>query len=145
MTRVLVVNHDIDVSDIEVDALRKAGYEVDQCHGPIGGTACPVLNGLPCWQVELADVLVYDAWAAGTGAPDLTNDLRELHPDKPLVVTSPGPMLNWAETSGAHSVTPVAWESGGGGLAVAIEAAIWRARQQPPAAAKPQPTAGPRW
>jgi hypothetical protein len=54
MTRVLVVHHDIDVSDIEVDALRRAGYEVDH-QGPRGGSPCPVLHGERCWQVEKAD------------------------------------------------------------------------------------------
>lgn len=41
---VLVVNH-----DIEVDVLRRAGFEVSQCAGPIGGSECPVLHGMPCW------------------------------------------------------------------------------------------------
>ena len=132
MTRVLVVNHDIDMADVQVDSLRRAGYEVDQCRGPIGGDACPVLNGQTCWQVEKADVLVYDAWAAGTGAPDLTDDLRELHPDKPIVLTSPGPMLSWAETEGRHSVTPVSWAVGG--LVDAIEAAIAEAEARRPIA-----------
>ena len=37
MTRVLLVYHDVDVADIEADELRRAGYEVDRCAGPIGG------------------------------------------------------------------------------------------------------------
>ena len=111
MTRVLVVHHDIDVADIEVDELRRAGYEVDQCAGPIGRDACPVLHGEPCWQVDEADVLVYDMWASGDGHRELIEDIRDLHPDKPVVVTSPGLVLDWIETEGAHGVTPVAWRA----------------------------------
>jgi hypothetical protein len=91
MTRVLLVYHDENVADIEGDELRRAGYEVDRCAGPIGGEACPVLNGRPCWQVEMADVLVYDTWDTGHGHATLIEDLMDLHPDKPLVLTSPVP------------------------------------------------------
>ena len=62
MTRLLVVYHDVNVADIETDELRQAGFEVDRCAGPIGGNPCPVLHGMPCWQVDEADVLVYDTW-----------------------------------------------------------------------------------
>ena len=147
MTRVLVVNHDLDLGDIQGDLLRRAGYEVDQCQGPIGGDACPVLNGQPCWQVERADVLVYDAWAVD-GSQDLSDDLRELHPDKPLVLTSAGPGLSWVETSGPHGVTPVAWSTSG--VVEAIEDALRKARKnpQPPRKqpVKPSPVSGgPHW
>lgn len=89
MTRVLLVYHDQNVADIEGDELRRAGYEVDRCAGPIGGEACPVLNGRRCWQVEKADVLVYDTWDAELGHAQLIEGLLALHPDKPLVLTSP--------------------------------------------------------
>lgn len=89
MTRVLLVYHDENVADVEGDELRRAGYEVDRCAGPVGGGACPVLNGRPCWQVEEADVLVYDTWDAELGHAALIEDLLTLHPDKPLVLTSP--------------------------------------------------------
>ena len=89
MTRVLLVYHDENVADIEGDELRRAGYEVDRCAGPIGGEACPVLNGRPCWQVDKADVLVYDTWDAELGHAQLIEDLLVLHPGKPLVLTSP--------------------------------------------------------
>lgn len=88
MTRVLLVYHDENVADVEGDALRRAGYEVDRCAGPVGGQPCPVLEGLPCWQVEKADVLVYDTWDAEFGDHVLVDDLLGLHPDKPLVLTS---------------------------------------------------------
>ena len=89
MTRVLLVYHDTNVADIEADDLRRAGYEVDRCEGPIGGGPCPVLRGQPCWQVEAADVLLYDRWDAAHGGPDLVDELTRLHGTKPLVVTSP--------------------------------------------------------
>jgi hypothetical protein len=91
MTRVLLVYHDENVADIEGDELRRAGFEVDRCAGPIGGEACPVLNGRPCWQVEKADVLIYDTWDTGHGHANLIEDLIDLHPGKPLVLTSPVP------------------------------------------------------
>jgi DNA-binding NtrC family response regulator len=88
MTRVLLVYHDTNVADIEADELRRAGYEVDRCAGPVGGGPCPVLRGQPCWQVEAADVLLYDRWDPTRRGPDLVGKLRDLHGDKPLVVTS---------------------------------------------------------
>ena len=135
MTRVLVVHHDKDLADIEVDALRHAGYEVDQCAGPVGGDACPVLRGERCWQVDKADVLVYDVWAAGDGGRTLIEELREMHPDKPVVLTSGGLLLDWAEAEGPHRVTPVAGPPDQSLLAAAIEAAL-----QAPI---PAPTNGP--
>jgi DNA-binding NtrC family response regulator len=124
MTRVLIVHHDVDISDIEADDLRRAGYEVDQCAGPIGGNACPVLNGQPCWQVDKADVLVYDLWAAGDGRHDLIDDLRDLHPDKPVVITSGGLLLDWVEGAGAHAVTPALGPPDRTVLAAAVEQAL---------------------
>ena len=91
MTRLLVVYHDVNVADIETDELRRAGFEVDRCSGPIGGSPCPVLNGRPCWQVDEADVLVYDTWEAGNHEPEMLASLRHHHPGKPVVLTSPRP------------------------------------------------------
>lgn len=88
MTRVLLVYHDTNVADVEGDYLRRAGYEVDRCAGPVGGSPCPVLHGRPCWQVEKADVLIYDTWDTRRGHAELVEDLLEMHPDKPLVLTS---------------------------------------------------------
>lgn len=124
MTRVLVVHHDVDVADIEVDELRRAGYEVQQCAGPIGGSPCPVMCGHGCWQVDWADVLVYDVWASGDGRSALIDDLRDLYPDKPVVLTSGGMMLDWVQTDGPHQVMPVSSASSPMALAAAIEAAI---------------------
>lgn len=47
MTRALVVHHDIDLADQEVESLRRLGYEVEQCSGPTANT-CPILNGGRC-------------------------------------------------------------------------------------------------
>jgi hypothetical protein len=96
MTRALVVHHDIDLADQEVESLRRLGYEVEQCSGPTGG-ACPILNGGTCDLAASADVLVYDAWASGdtSGSDDLISGLRELHPDVPLVLTTPGIGYTW--------------------------------------------------
>jgi DNA-binding NtrC family response regulator len=125
MTRVLVVHHDVDVADIEVDELRRAGYDVQQCAGPIGGNPCPVMCGAACWQVDWADVLVYDVWASGDGRSALIDDLRDLYPDKPVVLTSGGLMLDWVQTEGPHEVTPALGPSlDRPGLAAAVEAAL---------------------
>jgi hypothetical protein len=89
MTRVLLVYHDANVADVEADMLRGEGYEVDLCAGPAGRHACPVLEGRTCWQVENADVLVYDTWDADFSHAELIDDLLDLHGDKALVLTSP--------------------------------------------------------
>jgi hypothetical protein len=126
MTRVLLVYHDVDVADVEADELRRAGYEVDRCAGPIGGEPCPVLNGEPCWQVDMADVLVYDTWEGGHhGGSGLVADLRELHPDKPLVLTSAGPV----DATGADALAPTR-----ASLVTAIDEAL---RVHPASAAAP--------
>jgi hypothetical protein len=125
MTHVLVVNHDIDLGDQEVDSLRRRGYEVSQCLGPIGST-CPVIAGHPCQLAEQADVLVYDAWATGEpdGAQRLIEGLRDLHPGVPIVLTASGIEPSWIETTGLHSVTPLVGRPGGERLAAAIEEAL---------------------
>jgi len=96
MTHALVVHHDIELADQEVDSLRRFGYEVTQCSGPTA-SSCPILNGGACELAGMADVLVYDAFASGdaAGAGDLINGLRELHPDVPIVVTTPGIGYTW--------------------------------------------------
>ncbi len=127
MTRVLVVHHDIDLADQEVDSLRRRGYEVTQCAGPIGATAgCPVLFGQTCGLAEGADVLVYDAWASGEpdGAQALIEGLRDIHPDTPVVLLASGMEPSWIETAGVHGVTPLVGAPTGERLAAAIEEAL---------------------
>jgi hypothetical protein len=127
MTRVLVVHHDIDLADQEVDSLRRRGYEVSQCSGPIGAWAgCPVLSGRTCSLADEADVLVYDAWATGEpeGARALIEGLREIHPDVPVVLLASGMEPDWVETAGWHRVTPLVGQPSGERLATAIEAAL---------------------
>lgn len=125
MTRVLVVHHDIDLADEEADALRRRGYEVNECAGPIGAR-CPILAGRPCDIAEDADVLIYDAWATGEpdGARQLIENLRELHPEIPIVLTATSMEPDWIETAGVHNVTPLVGAPTGERLAAAIEAAL---------------------
>jgi DNA-binding NtrC family response regulator len=125
MTRVLVVHHDIDIADQEVDSLRRRGYDVQECPGPTRNV-CPVLAGRRCDLAEAADVLVYDVYANGAGgdAQDLIENLRELHPDVPMVLTASGMELDWVETAGRHRVTPLVGLPTGERLDAAIQEAI---------------------
>jgi hypothetical protein len=131
MTRVLVVNHDTDLADQEVDSLRRRGYEVRECLGPIG-TSCPVLAGRPCDLVEWADVLVYDAWATGEpeGARTLIESLRDSHPEVPIVLSAPGIEPDWVEIVGAHRITPLVGLPSGPRLAAAVDMAVLSARPE---------------
>ena len=125
MTRVLVVNHDLDLAGQEADSLRRIGYEVIECGGPTRNL-CPVLAGRPCDLVERADVLLYDVWASGDaeGARTLIENIREIHPHKPVVLTSPGLQLSWEETTGRHAVTALLGQPTGARLHEAIQAAL---------------------
>jgi DNA-binding NarL/FixJ family response regulator len=129
MTRVLVVHHDVDLSDQEVDALRRRGYDTQQCLGPIG-TSCPILSGHACELAAGADVLVYDAFMTGEpdGARRLVEGMRELYPDLPMVLVSNSFEPEWVQTAGEHRVTPLVGDPTGDRLVVAIEAAIALAR-----------------
>jgi DNA-binding NtrC family response regulator len=135
MTHVLVVHHDVDLSDQQVDGLRRRGYTVTQCLGPIGAS-CPILSGHPCDMAADADVLVYDAWATGEpdGAVGLIAGLREIHPDVPVVLTANGIEPEWMELTGIHAVVPLVGQATGDRLADAIERAL-------ALAATPAPTA----
>ncbi len=125
MTRVLVVNHDTDLADQEVDSLRRRGYEVRECLGPIGAH-CPILAGHACALVGWADVMVYDAWATGEpdGAQALIEGLRHLHPDVPIVLSAPGIEPAWINTVGPNGVTPLVGLPSGERLASVIEASL---------------------
>ncbi|HEY8871068.1 MAG TPA: hypothetical protein VIM30_16995 [Candidatus Limnocylindrales bacterium] len=132
MTRVLVVHHDIDLADQEADSLRRRGYDVRQCIGPIGAH-CPILAGRSCQLAGTADVLVYDAWATGEpdGARRLIEGLRDLHPDVPVVLYANGIEPNWIELAGLHRVTPLVGSPTGARLAAALEEALTLARPVP--------------
>lgn len=125
MTRVLVVHHDLDLAGQEVDSLRRFGYEVVECGGPTRNR-CPVLVGRPCDLAERADVLVYDVWASGDadGARVLIEHIREIYPDTPVVLTSPGLELSWEEDSGPHAVTTLRGQPTGARLHGAIQTAL---------------------
>lgn len=125
MERVLVVHHDIDIADQEVDSLRRRGFLVEQCSGP-QTHACPILRGEPCPAIERSDVLVYDVWSTGEtdGGRRLIEGIRDLHPDVPVVLTAPGMELDWVETEGAHRVVPLVGVPTGQRLADAITEAV---------------------
>jgi hypothetical protein len=126
MTRALVVHHDIDLADQEVESLRRLGYEVGQCSGPTANT-CPVLNGGTCSMAEESDVLVYDAWASGDadGAVELIAGLRRLHPTVPIVLTYPGiGLAGMDDEVPSHGVVPLMGQPTGARLHEAIQRAI---------------------
>ncbi len=125
MTRVLVVHHDLDLAGQEADSLRRFGYEVTECGGPTRN-CCPVLAERPCDLAERADVLVYDVWASGDadGARVLIENIREIHPDKPIVMTSPGLELSWEADTGPHAVTTLLGQPTGARLHEAIQVAV---------------------
>jgi hypothetical protein len=131
MTRVLVVNHDTDLADQEVDSLRRRGYEVKECLGPIGAS-CPILSGRACAFAAWAEVMVYDAWATGEpdGAQRLIEGLRAIHPKVPIVLSASGIEPDWIETAGPTGITPLVGLPTGERLAAAIEASISGARQE---------------
>lgn len=121
MVRVLVVDHDVDIADLRVDTLRRAGFEVAQCAGPTHAlTACPVMGGLPCWQADWADVLVYDEWAAGFSGGELAQNLHDLYPGKAIVLTSQGTDLGSAPDDVGATVLG---SRSRGALVTAVEAA----------------------
>jgi hypothetical protein len=124
MIRALVVHHDIDLADQEVESLRRFGYEVEQCSGPTANT-CPVLNGGTCDMAARSDVLVYDAWASGDsdGSLDLIAGLRRVHPSVPIVLTVPGVGMSW-EPSGDAGVVELQGQPTGARLHAAIQQAI---------------------
>ena len=125
MTRVLVVHHDLDLAGQEVDSLRRYGYDVIDCSGPTRNR-CPVLAGHPCDLAERADVLVYDVWASGDadGSKTLIENIRDIHPDTPIVLTSPGLGLSWEEATGPHRVTMLSGQPTGARLHAAIQEAL---------------------
>ena len=124
MTRALVVHHDIDLADQEVESLRRFGYQVEQCSGPTANT-CPVLNGGTCSLADRADVLVYDAWASGDmdGSAELIAGLRRVHPRVPIVLTTPGVAFSW-EPEADPGVVELAAQPTGANLHEAIQRAI---------------------
>jgi hypothetical protein len=125
MTTALVVHHDLDLAGMEADALRRFGYTVVECAGPTRNT-CPVLAGRPCDLADRSDVLVYDVWASGDseGAKTLIRRIREIHPQKPVVLISPGLPLSWEEPTGDHSVTMLDGQPTGARIHDAITAAF---------------------
>ena len=132
MTRALVVHHDIDLADQEVDSLRRLGYEVEQCSGPTANS-CPIFNGQKCGLAEEVDVMVYDAWASGDidGSAELIAGLRQIHPTVPIVLTVSGPGYSW-EPSADPGVVELQGQPTGARLHEAIQVAIAGVRGEHP-------------
>ena len=124
MTRALVGHHDIDRAAQEVESLRRFGYEVEQCSGPTANT-CPILNGGACDLAAHSDVLIYDAWASGDidGSAELIAGLRRVHPDVPIVLTTPGVGYTW-EPAADPGVVELQGQPTGARLHEAIQRAI---------------------
>ena len=91
-----------------------------------GADSQPVLAGHACDLAEQADVLVYDVWASGDadGSKTLIENIRDIHPDTPVVLTSPGLALSWEESSGTHGVTILLGQPTGARLDEAIREAL---------------------
>lgn len=125
MTRVLVVDHDLELAGQEADSLRRFGYDVIECSGPTRNS-CPILAGHPCDLVERVDVVVYDVWASGEaeGSRMLIENIREIHPDTPVVLTHPGLELDWEDSVGPHAVTALLGQATGARLHAAIQEAL---------------------
>lgn len=125
MIRALVVHHDIDLADQEVESLRRFGYDVVQCSGPTANT-CPILNGGSCDLAERSDVLVYDAWASGDadGSSELIEGLRRVHPRVPIVLTYPGIGMSNMDDEPAHGVVTMLGQPTGANLHEAIQRAL---------------------
>jgi hypothetical protein len=125
MVKAVVVNRDQELADRQADILRGAGYEVEMCDGP-ERLNCPVLTGLPCPVVDRADVLVYDAWIAGSsdGGKQLIAELRDTYADLPIVLTSVDRSLDWVETEGPHRVTPLVGEASEEAILMAVSIAL---------------------
>ena len=125
MTRVLVVHSDPSTAGGMADELRRYGYDVETCGGPIR-ERCPIGEGLPCPFVDRADVLVYDAWVAGDsdGGRRLISELRETYPDLPVVLTSADERLDWVEAEGPHRVIAFASLPSSRLLVDAVDAAL---------------------
>jgi hypothetical protein len=124
MVTVLLVNHNRDLADQAASWLSGRGHQVLQCPGP-GWVKCPILQGKPCQGAELADVLVYDAWSSGGPLADreLIAGLRRLHPDRPLVLTSPGLEPDLGLLPGEAEIFPVSGLRSARQLAAVVDAA----------------------
>ena len=57
----------------------------------------------------------------------MIENIRDVHPDTPVVLTSPGLGLSWEETIGPHRVTSLLGQPTGARLHEAIQAALSRA------------------
>jgi len=61
----------------------------------------------------------------------LIENIREIYPDTPVVLTSPGLELSWEEDTGPHAVTALRGQPTGARLHAAIEAALGNTQTEP--------------
>ena len=125
MITAVVVDRDPQRAERHAAILRRAGYEVELCGGP-QEEPCPVLTGLPCPLADRADVLIYDAWVAGSsdGGRRLIADLRDMYADLPVVLTSTDGRLTWVETEGPERVTPLVGQPTAEAFLAAVASAL---------------------
>ncbi len=124
MTRVIVVHPDLTVAAEEAAPLIEAGYAVNMCAGP-AAHPCPVLTEQVCPLADAADVLIYDALAAGPqGGPRLIAELREVYADLPVILTVDGDIPPWVEVEGPYRVRPVRRPFSGDELIATIESVL---------------------
>lgn len=111
--RVLIEDAGEDAGSPVVEGLRRAGFAVAVCPGPMGeaGAArCPLVEHGECPLVEGADVVL---WGLGLDRPESRRELEALrarHPRMPVLVrASAEEAARWAEAvAGAALVTPSA-------------------------------------
>jgi DNA-binding NtrC family response regulator len=121
MTHVLVVHRDEDVADLEVDELRRSGYEVSLCTGPAAGP-CPLLMDRTCWMADAADVLVCDVRSSADEGRELITWFRERYPVTPVILTAAAPLFDWVSQAGPYGVTTLVGAPGPGDLLRLVQA-----------------------
>jgi hypothetical protein len=65
-------------------------------------------------------------WSSGDieGSRTLISNIRDVHPDTPVVLTTPGLELSWEEDAGPHRVTSLVGQPTGARLHEAIQEAL---------------------
>ena len=83
-------------------------------------------GGVNFANLPMMSDLVTDVWASGDsdGSRALVENIRDLHPDTPVVLTTPGLALSWEESSGRHGVTMLSGQPTGARLHEAIQEAL---------------------
>lgn len=108
-----------------MDALERAGFQVDWCSGP-DHHHCPVLDGISCQAVAAADVVIT---ALGADALDVAVASAVVHPDVPQVTLLPR-FVAREVADAVHVGTVIPEDAGDTELIAAVNAAMadWWAR-----------------